>query len=537
MNNNFILSLSLTLITAFSVQNILAQGGPPQGVGNGGGMPGGPTNNFWNLDGNELQNGQFLGSTNNVPLIFQTNGIERLRILSNGNIGIATTAPEYPLDVDGNIRVNGNGLFNTLTSNGQATFGELSVNGNGLFNTITSNGQATFGELNVNGNATVNGALSIESLSVTQQSIFNSLTVQNQLKVGNSLYVNDLGSHDEVAVSSKKLTIATSDNNGFGDYNEEIFVGIGTKDPERELHIKGWTCADCPLDPIGDTPPSVSTVFVRLEDELYNQGTTTPIGSRYWDMGVSGHQGNFFLSTENMGVNIFNISDEGKITAYDMRLRDNKGSGETFFNTNHIDDLSFIELKKDWSFLSFSDSDQSNEHPNGVWAIEYEPIAEGLNFWKPFPNETGHGNYFLFLANDGNIGMGTDCTPYKLNVDGIIGAREVIVEIDDWCDYVFEEEYPLMALSEVKTFINDNGHLPKISPAIEIETEGLNLGDIQKLQMEKIEELTLYTIEQQEQLDEQKELLEKQTEVINQQKSLLEEQQKALEELKLKTSK
>lgn len=214
-----------------------------------------------------------------------------------------------------------------------------------------------------------------------------------------------------------------------------------------------------------------------------------------------------------------------------MRLRDNKGAGETFFNTKHIDDLSFIELKKDWSFLSFSDSDTGGDHPNGVWAIEYEPIAEGLNFWKPFPNETGHGNFFLFLANDGNIGMGTDCTPYKLNVDGIMGSREVIVEIDDWCDYVFEKEYPLMPLSEVKTFIDDNGHLPKIAPAIEFETEGLNLGEVQKLQMEKIEELTLYAIEQQEQLDEQKELLEEQKELIEQQRKLLEEQQKALEAL------
>jgi hypothetical protein len=226
---------------------------------------------------------------------------------------------------------------------------------------------------------------------------------------------------------------------------------------------------------------------MRLEDEVYNQGNpNSSLYSRYWDIGVSGVGGNLFLTTEQLGNNIFNISNQGKITAYDFRYRDNNGNGEEFFSSAHFGNLSYLQLKKDWTFLSFSDSDPNELHPNGVWAIEYEPNAEGLNFWKPWPNETGTGNYFLFLANDGNIGMGTNCTPYKLNVDGVVGAREVIVEIDDWCDYVFEDEYELMTLPEVKAFIEANGHLPNIDPAILIETEGLNLGEIQRLQMEKI---------------------------------------------------
>jgi len=475
------------------------QGGPPLG------NPGGPANNFWNLSGNELTNNQFLGSTNTMPLLFRTNNVERLRILANGYVGIGQPNPSFLLDVNGDVRFTGNSLMESL-------------------NVSTS---GTFGSLQVNGNTILNGNLSVENISVSQNTSFFNLLVQNQLKVGNSIYLNDQGTYDEITVSTNKLTIAAADNNGLGNYSDEIFVGIGTNDPQKELHVKGRTCVDCPADP--NTP--ISTVYMRLEDEVYNQGNpTNPLYSRHWDLGVSGIGGSLFLTTEQLGNNIFNISNQGKITAYDFRYRDNNGNGEEFFTSTHFGDLSFLQLKKDWTFLSFSDSDPDELHPNGVWAIEYEPNAEGLNFWKPWPNETGTGNYFLFLANDGNIGMGTNCTPYKLNVDGVVGAREVIVEIDDWCDYVFEDEYELMTLPEVKAFIEANGHLPNIDPAILIETEGLNLGEIQRLQMEKIEELTLYTIEQQEQLDEQRQL-------INEQRELIELQKKALEELMLNQGK
>ena len=118
----------------------------------------------------------------------------------------------------------------------------------------------------------------------------------------------------------------------------------------------------------------------------------------------------------------------------------------------------------------------------------------------------------------------------QLNNNGLLRTREVKVDTENWPDYVFAKDYELMPLKNLKTFIEENGHLPKMTPAIEIETEGLNLGEVQKLQMEKIEELTLYTIEQQEQLDEQKKLLEEQRELI-------EMQRKALEEMKNNQSK
>ncbi len=97
-------------------------------------------------------------------------------------------------------------------------------------------------------------------------------------------------------------------------------------------------------------------------------------------------------------------------------------------------------------------------------------------------------------AATGNVGIGTDNPTYKLSVLGNIRSNEVVVETG-WADYVFDEKYKLPLLSEVEKFIQQHKHLPNIPTALEIEKNGLYLGDTQKRMMEKIEELTLYMIE------------------------------------------
>jgi hypothetical protein len=113
----------------------------------------------------------------------------------------------------------------------------------------------------------------------------------------------------------------------------------------------------------------------------------------------------------------------------------------------------------------------------------------------------------------------------QLNKDGLLQAREIKVDQARWPDYVFTKEYQLMTLEEVKAFIEENGHLPNVPPATEVEEEGLNLGENAKITMEKLEELTLYLIQMKEQLDEQLKLIEYQ-------RLLLEKQQKELEDMK-----
>lgn len=100
----------------------------------------------------------------------------------------------------------------------------------------------------------------------------------------------------------------------------------------------------------------------------------------------------------------------------------------------------------------------------------------------------------------------TNLSAYSMYVKGGTIAEEVRIRTG-WADYVFDNDYELMSIYEVADFIEENGHLPNIPSAATVETEGLEMGKITTKQQEKIEELTLYVIQLQKQLDALKEKL------------------------------
>lgn len=121
----------------------------------------------------------------------------------------------------------------------------------------------------------------------------------------------------------------------------------------------------------------------------------------------------------------------------------------------------------------------------------------------------------LWLENNGNIGIGTSSPgTYKLAVEGKIGAREVVVTNAAWADYVFKKDYKLKPLREVESFINTHGHLPEIPTEKQVKKEGVAIGEMQSKLLAKVEELTLYVIDQQKQMERQYGLMEKQNEQI-----------------------
>jgi hypothetical protein len=92
------------------------------------------------------------------------------------------------------------------------------------------------------------------------------------------------------------------------------------------------------------------------------------------------------------------------------------------------------------------------------------------------------------------VGKGTPQAAIDL-AQGKLYAKEVVVQAS-WPDYVFAREYRAMALADVEAYIAAHGHLPEIPPASLIKREGLPLGESQALMLRKVEELTLYAIEQ-----------------------------------------
>ncbi len=86
-------------------------------------------------------------------------------------------------------------------------------------------------------------------------------------------------------------------------------------------------------------------------------------------------------------------------------------------------------------------------------------------------------------------------------VNGSVYAREVVVQTEAFPDYVFDESYNLKSLSEVEASIDSLGHLPGVPSAEKLENEGISVSELTKIQMEKIEELTLYLIQQQKEIE------------------------------------
>jgi hypothetical protein len=118
--------------------------------------------------------------------------------------------------------------------------------------------------------------------------------------------------------------------------------------------------------------------------------------------------------------------------------------------------------------------------------------------------DIGASNTFtdrLVIDPNGNVGIGTGAPQSLLAVKGNITAMVVTVTQTGWSDYVFAKEYKLPSLKFVEDYIQSNHHLPEIPSAEEIKKKGIDLGDNQALLLKKVEELTLYIIAQEKELE------------------------------------
>ncbi|WP_333625481.1 hypothetical protein [Sphingobacterium siyangense] len=116
-----------------------------------------------------------------------------------------------------------------------------------------------------------------------------------------------------------------------------------------------------------------------------------------------------------------------------------------------------------------------------------------------------YNNTYMVFRPNGDIGIGTINPQEKLSVNGKIRAHEIKVETSNWPDYVFKTDYKLPTLLETEQFIKQHGHLPEVPKATEVEADGVSLGEMNKILLKKIEELTLQVIELNKKVDRQEE--------------------------------
>lgn len=123
-------------------------------------------------------------------------------------------------------------------------------------------------------------------------------------------------------------------------------------------------------------------------------------------------------------------------------------------------------------------------------------------------------NECFFLDSLGNIGIGTTKPKNKLEVNGTIHAKEALIDINNWSDFVFEKDYKIKPIQEVYEYIKKNGHLPDVPVAVDVINNGLNVGEFQAKLLQKIEELTLFVAEQDRVTKKQAEIIKEQEDRI-----------------------
>lgn len=192
-----------------------------------------------------------------------------------------------------------------------------------------------------------------------------------------------------------------------------------------------------------------------------------------------------------LGTNAITTNTDGHLSIGNINEDSNPLNGSGWENST-----TFLLNGKDFTSIGFHDSGNR---------VDYIRAGQGT-IQMGYDAGWGRANIGMPLGiwnSQGNVGIGTLNPKEALSVNGKVRAHEVKVETSDWPDYVFEEGYKIGKLEELESYILINKHLPDIPSAKEVEANGVALGEMNKLLLQKIEELSLYMIQQNKRLNEQ----------------------------------
>lgn len=258
-------------------------------------------------------------------------------------------------------------------------------------------------------------------------------------------------------------------------------VGIGTQQPQVKLQVNGageifrlHSGTDGPLMQFstGLNTAAAKKAFLDVSGNDFRIGTNAENDNGKFIVRVNGVNVVHVTPTSNVGIGTSTPSAKlhvlGKIFA--------NASGEAIKLDGTNPNIGFYQNGTYHSFISQSGTNLFLGVNNGNMQLDAQQIAIG--------------------------GLIPAATGYKLTVTGKAICEELKVKLSSsWPDYVFKKEYRLPSLQSVEAFIRQNHHLPNIPKAAELEKEGVEVGEMQRRMMEKIEELTLYIIDLQKQVD------------------------------------
>lgn len=295
-------------------------------------------------------------------------------------------------------------------------------------------------------------------------------------------------------------------------------LGIGTTTPNYKMHVTG-----------GDFFFNSAAGYMKIGYD----------GSNQWRIGTTGGGADLLLYTApdgatfttrhyfsqagNVGLGVGLVTPQGRL---DVMGAGTTSSTNTLLLRNSLGDT-LLRMRDDGRMgIGYNGSSYGRVMNVGGTGINFYTANEAAFGGAIFPTDTsivmwsnsGANNYVVLQPSWGNTGIGTYtpnaklhlngamliggnssriATGYQLSVVGKVIAEEVKVQLSgSWPDYVFADDYKLMPVEELEKSIRANNHLPNIPSAADVTLQkGIELGEMNRKMVEKIEELTLYIIE------------------------------------------
>jgi len=415
--------------------------------------------------------------------------------MMGGNVGIGTLTPSTKLDVAGQIKISGGspGVGKVLTSDASgvgtwslpaATTDDWNATGANITNNNSGNvgiGIAPTYKLDVNGRMRLRDNGTTNTAGIWFDKSSNS--VETFLGMRNDSILGVFGT--------------TPYNNWMFNFDtRNAFMGIGFTTPKYPLCFEDYT-----------------------GDKISFYGGNNTSSSNHYGMGVQGSLLQMFVPSASEDI----AFGTGRSTNFFERMRI-KGNGKVGINTNPVDHtLSIKTVGFDTKALQLETAlnlgnaiENTMTFKTGTYysaqikAIGTATNAARLGFFTYASTSSSALVERMSIMDGGDVLIGTTNETaglgYKLRVNGKVICTELRVQTNGaWPDYVFHDEYKLMPLHDLKKYILTENHLPNIPSASEINAQGgFDTGDMQSRLIEKVEELTLYILDLQNQVNELK---------------------------------